>query len=67
MRSIFEHPVDTQDFLHTYGGFFLHCGATAMGDPGPEDRHPVHGELPNAHYQRAQLLVGRDEADRSWD
>jgi hypothetical protein len=61
MRSIFEHPVDTQDFLNTYGGFFLHCGATAMGDPGPKDRHPVHGELPNARYQRAQLLVGRDE------
>jgi hypothetical protein len=61
MRSIFEHPVDTQDFVCTYGAFFLHCGATAMGDPGPDDRHPVHGELPNARYQKARLLIGHDE------
>ena len=50
------------DFLQTYGAFFLHCGATAMGDPGLEDSHPVHGELPNARYQQAQLVIGRDES-----
>ena len=61
MRSMFEQPVPDVDFLQTYGGFFLHCGATAMGDPGLEDRHPVHGELPNAPYQQAQLVIGRDE------
>ncbi len=60
MQTPFEEPVDTQDFLRTYGGFFLHCGALAMGDPGAEDRHAVHGELPNARYQQAQLVIGRD-------
>lgn len=62
MRSMFDEPVETQDYLRTYGAFFIHCGATAMGGPGPTDRHPLHGELPNARYQQAQLVVGRDEA-----
>jgi hypothetical protein len=61
MRSMFEEPVETEDYLRNYGAFLLHCGATAMGNPGPGDSHTLHGELPNARYQRAQLLVGRDE------
>ncbi|HEY8016422.1 MAG TPA: DUF4432 domain-containing protein, partial [Dongiaceae bacterium] len=39
MGSMFEAPVPEVDFLQTYGAFFLHCGATAMGDPGLEDSH----------------------------
>lgn len=62
MRSMFAEPVATQDYLSNYGAFFLHCGATAMGNPGADDTHPLHGELPNAVYRSAQLLVGRDEA-----
>lgn len=60
MKSIFSEPVQTSDYLSTYGGFFIHCGATAMGNPGPEDRHPLHGELPNAMYQEASLVTGID-------
>jgi len=62
MGSMFAEPIAEVDFLQTYGAFFLHCGATAMGDPGLEDRHPVHCELPNARYQQAQLVIGRDES-----
>jgi hypothetical protein len=61
MKSMFSEPYPTQTYLHTYGGFLVHCGAVAMGVPGPEDHHPLHGELPNAPYQTVQLLVGRDE------
>ncbi len=61
MRSMFAEPYPTLDYLRTYGAFLIHCGVTAMGSPGPTDDHPLHGELPNARYQRAQLLVGRDE------
>src|SRR5262245_52073865 len=61
MRSMFAEPNATTDYLRTYGAFFIHCGATAMGGPGPTDKHPLHGELPNAPYQRARLLVGSDE------
>jgi hypothetical protein len=62
MGSMFDQPLPTDDFMRGYGAFFLHCGATAMGDPGPGDSHPPHGELPNARYEDAQLLIGEDEA-----
>lgn len=61
MKSMFEEPRPTREYLKTYGGFLLHCGATAMGCPGPRDNHPLHGELPNAPYQKAFLLIGEDE------
>jgi hypothetical protein len=61
MKSMFDQPYPTRDFLATFGGFLQHCGATAMGVPGPEDTHPVHGELPNAPYQEAHLICGEDE------
>jgi hypothetical protein len=60
MRSMFEEPVATTDYLGNYGAFLIHCGATAMGGPGPTDKHPLHGELPNAPYRQAQLLIGSD-------
>jgi hypothetical protein len=61
MRSMFDQPYPTRDFLSTYGAFLLHCGATAMGSPGPDDTHPLHGELPNAPYQEAALIFDADE------
>ncbi len=64
MKSMFEQPYSTQEYLHTYGGFLLHCGATRMGVPGPGDDHPLHGELPNAPYQRAWVVIGEDEGGR---
>ncbi|HTN97953.1 MAG TPA: DUF4432 family protein, partial [Nordella sp.] len=62
MGSMFDEPVATQDYLSNYGAFFIHCGVTAMGNPGPDDTHPLHGELPNAIYQEANLIIGRDES-----
>lgn len=61
MKSMFEQPYPTPVYLNTYGGFLIHCGATAMGVPTEKDSHPLHGELPNAPYQTAQLLIGQDE------
>jgi hypothetical protein len=61
MKSMFSEPHPTQIYLETYGGFLLHCGATAMGVPSKGDTHPLHGELPNAPYQEAYLVVGEDE------
>ena len=58
MRSTFPEPRDTSDYMSNYGGFFLHCGMTAMGNPGPRDTHPLHGELPNARFDTAELVVG---------
>ncbi len=62
MRSMFTEPRPTQTYLENYGGFLLHCGATAMGGPSRDDTHPLHGELPNAPYHRAYLVIGEDES-----
>jgi hypothetical protein len=61
MKSMFTEPMPTRQYLETYGGFLIHCGATAMGVPTKEDTHPLHGELPNAPYQKAYLLFGQDD------
>ncbi len=62
MRSMFDMPYPTTEYLRTYGGFLLHCGVTAMGVPAAGDSHPLHGELPNAPYRAAQLVTGNDES-----
>jgi hypothetical protein len=61
MKSIFSQPSVTNEYLETYGGFLLHCGATAMGVPSEKDSHPLHGELPNVLYQKAFIKMGSDE------
>ena len=61
MKSMFDQPYPNVEYLRTYGGFLLHCGVTAMGVPAAGDTHPLHGELPNARYQAAYLLVGEDK------
>jgi hypothetical protein len=55
MKSMFGQPVPTNNYLETYGAFFLHCGVTAIGAPGPEDRHPIHGELPLAPFRTGYI------------
>ena len=64
MKSMFSEPKPTQTYLENYGGFLLHCGAMAMGVPSAEDRHPLHGELPNAPFQEAFLTIGKDSKGR---
>jgi hypothetical protein len=61
MKSMFDEPQPTQTYLETYGAFLIHCGFTSMGVPTAEDSHPLHGELPNACYREACLVVGEDE------
>lgn len=61
MKSMFDQPQPTRDFLSNFGAFLLHCGATAMGVPGRDDSHPLHGELHNAPYHSAFVIFGSDE------
>ncbi len=61
MKSMFDAPNPTRDYLQTYGGFLIHCGVSAMGVPAAGDSHALHGELPNAPYQDAYLVAGEDE------
>jgi len=55
MRSMFEEPSRSTDYLQSYGAFFIHCGLTGIGAPGPRDSHPLHGELPSAIFDNVTL------------
>ncbi len=57
MLSMFDEPKETQNYLENYGSFLIHCGIMGLGAPGPEDSHPLHGELPNAPFQHAWLEI----------
>jgi hypothetical protein len=61
MKSMFDQPRLTQEFLATFGGFLQHCGVLGVGGPSAQDTHPLHGELPNAPYAQAHVSVGHDE------
>ncbi|MCX7029880.1 MAG: DUF4432 family protein [Spirochaetes bacterium] len=66
MKSMFDRPRPTREYLATYGAFLVHCGATAMGVPSAArgDAHPLHGELPNALYDSAFVAAGTDARGR---
>jgi len=57
MKSMFAEPVPTRKYLENYGAFYLHCGLSAIGAPGPDDTHELHGELPNAPFRHAWLEI----------
>lgn len=60
MKTKFEEPKPTKEYLETYGGFLLHCGIGAFGVPQENDNHPLHGEIPNAIYQKAYVKCDDD-------
>ena len=62
MGSIFDEPIDTPLYTRNYGAFLVHCGVTAIGNPAPEDTHPLHGEVPNTKMDTARLAFGSDQA-----
>jgi hypothetical protein len=64
MKSFFSVPVRSGNLLDSYGAFLYHCGALRMGTPGPDDDHPIHGELPAAEYGGAWLCLGDEGGAR---
>ncbi len=61
MKTLYGEPRNVPFWLDTYGCYFMHCGALRMGCPGPEDTHPIHGELPYARYDSAAVVAGADK------
>ncbi|WDR04748.1 DUF4432 family protein [Devosia rhodophyticola] len=64
MKSVFQEPLATREFRRTYGAFFVHCGATAMGSPQSGETHMPHGELPNITFDSARLMFGDGDQGR---
>jgi len=64
MGSMFDMPRPAEGIRDTYGCFCYHCGILRMGNPGPDDDHPLHGEMPCAPMDRAWLEVGAGDESR---
>ena len=62
MRGMFEVPRPSATILDTYGPLAYHAGLLRNGTPGPEDDHPLHGEMPCMPMDKAGLEIGEDEA-----
>ena len=60
MRTLTEQPLPTRNFLESFGAFINHCGLDGVGGPSKEDTHALHGDLPNAPYQKAWIITGED-------
>jgi len=56
-----EEPSYGRNFLENYGGFLIHCGMTAMGNPAANDTHPQHGELPVARFDEAWIEISQED------
>ena len=61
MRGMFDVPRPGATILDTYGPLAYHAGLLRNGTPGPEDDHPLHGEMPCMPMDEAGLEVGEDE------
>ena len=62
MGSLFDAPRPATEIIDTYGCFAFHSGLLRNGCPGPEDTHPLHGEMPCATLDSASLAAGEDLA-----
>ncbi|PIE72705.1 MAG: DUF4432 domain-containing protein [Deltaproteobacteria bacterium] len=61
MKNMFRQPLPASTIVETYGCFLFHSGLLRNGCPTAEDDHPLHGEMPCAPMDRADLILGEDE------
>jgi hypothetical protein len=57
MRGMTDEPRVGATLLEAFGAFVYHCGLLGIAAPGPEDDHPLHGELPLAPMDETWLEV----------
>ncbi|WP_032093045.1 aldose 1-epimerase family protein [Necropsobacter rosorum] len=60
MKNMFGEPKPGTTIIDTYGCFAFHSGLLRNGCPGPEDDHPLHGEMPCAQMDQAWLMIEDD-------
>lgn len=61
MESHFRAPRPASDIVGTYGCFMFHSGLLRNGNPGAEDTHALHGEMPVAPMDSARIETGIDD------
>ncbi len=62
MDGMFDGPRPASVITGTYGCLLFHSGLLRNGCPGPEDAHALHGEMPCAPMDGAELEAGEDAA-----
>lgn len=60
MDSAFPEPRPATSIVETYGCLAYHSGLLRNGCPGPEDDHPLHGEMPCKRMDSARLEFDTD-------
>ncbi|TKI04251.1 aldose 1-epimerase family protein [Martelella alba] len=60
MANPFSEPKQGVSVVDSYGCFAFHSGLLSNGCPGPEDDHPLHGEMPCAPLDSACLILEGD-------
>lgn len=60
MGNVFPYPRHGSSILETYGAFAYHAGVLRNGTPGPQDTHPLHGEMPVRPMDSAHIRFGHD-------
>ena len=60
MGSMFEEPLIPMTISPTTAASSSTVAPRQWATLARVTDHPLHGELPNAHYQRAELLIGSD-------
>lgn len=61
MKNMFSQPLPASTIIGTYGCYLYHSGLLRNGCPGPNDNHPLHGEMPCASMDTAEIIFGSDE------
>lgn len=61
MHSAFDEPRPAEVIVQTYGCLAYHSGLLRNGCPGPQDDHPLHGEMACATMDHAHLEIGTDD------
>ncbi|SEL85254.1 protein of unknown function [Roseivivax marinus] len=60
MDSAFPEPRPATSIVETYGCLAYHSGLLRNGCPGPEDDHPLHGEMPCKRMDSARVEFDTD-------
>lgn len=60
MTNMFPQPRPAATIVETYGCFAFHSGLLRNGCPSPKDTHPLHGEMPCAAMDTAEIVIGAD-------
>ena len=54
-----------KNFLQNYEGFLIHCGMTAMGNPGSGDTQLHHGELPVTRFDEDWIEMRQEDGRKT--